>query len=647
MQSDLTPGGTVSSPVPAAAAALASAGADQRGRATARLLGEVATIAEHLCDNDAAARAHSAAAVVSSGAAQVVVVGEKKRGKSSLINALLRRPDLLPVDSDIATSVHVSVYAADEDQACVTMDGAADESAIAFDQIAEYAALDPHSMEMMHPNVRSVRVGIQDPLLEQGIVLVDTPGVGGLVSGHAALTLSALSLADALLFVVNGSSELTASECTFLGRATERVSAVVFVLAQTDKYPKWRDVVARNQQLIAEHAPRFADARWFPVSSRLRLDSVRLAAAGDLRRAHDLDERSGFRQLERALIEQIAGRTADLRAANATWVAVGVLDRLTAAQEQRLASLERDPGLVAAVTSQRAKLNECRRADAQWRRTLSLEFSKLSRQMNLLYNRSITELQLTAEEWTAEADTATATQVAHDFEAGVLAMWADIESGSREGALRIAAEIAAELDTQQIDALSIDVPNPEQLTLLPGMTLTEEAKEKGASALLAKYWPSMSGFSMTSMAGHLLFAAVNPIALIGVGAVVAATLFSKNKARADIARARADVQRYVQSVLARARVEIPNAMHEALESLHSELETAINERMTARDREMESAIAEASRHLEASEQELLPQRSATQLSLRQLAGLTARAEQLADSLGLRIRADGLGIGGPR
>jgi len=593
-----------------------------------RLLDEIAAVADELGDAEAAQRARTEAGAVTSHAARVVVVGEKKRGKSSLINALLRRPGLMPVDADIATSVHVTVYAADSEEALVVDDGHPEGVRIALTEIGEYAALDPETMEMHHPEVREVSVGLPDPLLRAGLQLIDTPGVGGLVSGHAALTLAALTLADALLFVVNGSSELTASETAFLVRATERIASVVFVLTQTDKYPKWPSVLAANQALIARHAPQFAGSPWFSVSSRLRLDAARAAAAGRAADAAALEQRSGFGPLAEALTEQIADRTTELRAANAAWVARRVLDKLTADQERRLRSLVKDPDLIASVRAKQAQLNECGRTDAAWRRDLDREFRNLSKQTMQLYQRRMVDLQVTAERWVAEADTATASQIAHDFDAGLRALWTDLESSTRQGAMGIAARIAAELGADGVDALDADVPYPQQLAQARDLQLTEEAPPEGLSATLSRYWPSMSGISMTSMAGHLLFAAINPLALIAVGGAVAAILFKGGKDKAAAARARADVQRHIQAVLSQARFEIPTTLQDAMEALQTEIRDTIADRMTARGRELAAAITDANRHLEESEQILAPQRAATEQALVRLRELGGRVGQL-------------------
>jgi hypothetical protein len=608
-------------------------GGEIAGRAV-RLLGQVAAIARNLGDDAAAALAEAQAREDAAHAARVAVVGEKKRGKSSLINALLRRPGLLPVDVDIATSVHISVYAADRDQAWVIDEDGPAGREIELARIGEYAALDPDNLEMRHPGVREVAVGLPDPLLRAGLALVDTPGVGGLASGHAALTLAALAQADALLFVVNGGSELTASECAFLAQATERVATVVFVLTQTDKYPRWRDVLARNQTLIVEHARQFADAPWLAVSSRMRLDAVRADEAGDAARARELDQRSGFPALVEMLEERITGRAGELSAVNAAWVARRVISTLITGQEQRLRSLTQDPGLAAALAAQRALLNDCRRADAVWRRTLADRFAGLNRDLWQLYQRRLADLQVTADRWIADVGTATVTQIAHDLDAGVQALWADLESGARQGAAGIAADIAAQLNAGGIGALAMDMPAPGELRQLPAMQLTEETAKAGAVGMLARHY---QGVAMTVFAGHIVLAAVNPLLLLPVGVFLGRVLYEDSKAKEDTARLRADVQRHVRAVITRVGVEVPRALQDGLETLRAGIENVITARMNVRAGELESAIAKGKRDLQASEEELAPQRAATERALHQLRGLLGQAGQLSGGAAVTAR----------
>jgi Dynamin family len=590
-----------------------------------RLLGEIAAVAAELGDGDAARRARAEATAVVAHSARVVVVGEKKRGKSSLINALLGRPGLLPVDVDIATSVHVTVGAADEESAFAVDDEHPGGMAIPLSAIAEYAALDPDTMEMPHPGVREVGVGLPDPLLRSGIELIDTPGVGGLVSGHAELTLAALSMADALLFVVSGSSELTASECAFLEQATERIASVAFVLTQTDKYPSWRKVLAANQQLVLKHAPQFGTAPWFAVSS---LDAARAAAASDPAESAALAERSGFRPLEEALTQRIAGRAAELRAKNAAWVAGRLIRKLTDDQERRLRSLSRDPELIATIRGKEEQLAKHRGADAKWRRDLDTEFAKLSQDMMRLYQKRIVDVQGRADQWIAMADTDTVTQIAHDLDASLRAMWADLVTDARTGAISIAARITASLGADTMDALLLDMDNPYPQQLAEGGELrpSPEGSPQGFAEKLTNVWPSLSGFSVTAMAAHMVLGlAVPPLAIVSIGGILALYLHQGRRKQAATARARADLQRHVQGELRRAGAEMMPPLLDGVQAMHARIRDTISERMAALSRELTEAIAQAARHQQESEQELAPQRAAAEQALRRLRALADRA----------------------
>lgn len=612
----------------------AETGIEERGTAgdtgpAGRLLSAVAAIARDLGDSAAAGRLLGEAGSLAGQTARVAVVGEKKRGKSSLINALLRRPGLLPVDIDIATSVHVSVQSADAASARAVRDGDPAGREIPLAQVAEYAALDPVTADMRHPDVRQVIVGLPDPLLGAGLVLIDTPGVGGLVSGHAELTLAALRQADALVFVLDGSGEITASELAFLTRASERAGTVLFAVTQIDKHPRWRDVLRRDQALIAEHAPELAGAPWFPVSSRLRLDAVLAGQAGDAGRAVELDERSGFAALEEALNSRVAGRAGQLRAAGAAWLARRTVDALIAAQEQRLRSLQQDRGLIDACSAQRTRLMALAGDRAPWRSTLADGFTRLGRELGRRYQRQLADLQITADGWAAEAGgpAATPDRVAHDLRAGVQALWADLETAAVQGALAVAAQAAAGLAEAGIEADLGGPPTPAQLTELPGLVLTRDEAKPGLVGVLYRYFP---GVSMTSFVGHAMFAMVNPYLLLPLGVAVGHALYQRRKAQEETAQVRSDVYRHIRAVITQVTSEMPGALQDALEALHTELTAAITAQIAERERELNETIAEGLRNLEASQQQLAPQRAAAEQALRQLRSLAAVADRLIE-----------------
>ena len=114
----------------------------------------------------------------------------------------------------------------------------------------------------------ALRIGVPRQLLQGGIVIVDTPGVGGLGTAHHSATLGALPSADAVVFVSDVSQELTASEVEFLRTVKSLCPTVLCVESKTDFYPAWQRIVARDRQHIATAG---IEAEVLPISSTLQL----------------------------------------------------------------------------------------------------------------------------------------------------------------------------------------------------------------------------------------------------------------------------------------------------------------------------------------------------------------------------------------
>ena len=269
----------------------------------------------------------------------VVVLGETNRGKSSLVNALLATPDLSPVDAGVATSRYVViehgvVWAA---RGCY----ADDRAPVPFD-IADTAAWVSAGGALPDGVAPPRFVEVQGPVpLLETLTLIDTPGVGGLQGVHGELAAEAAADATALLMVVDASSPFTRGELEFLERAALRVETVVFALTKTDAHRGWRAVLDADVALLAEHAPRFADAKFHPVSARL---SLMAAQAPSAQVAATLRRQSGITELQGELQQLVADRTVMLGEANALRAVHSALEIAVLTRQDRARALRSGAG---------------------------------------------------------------------------------------------------------------------------------------------------------------------------------------------------------------------------------------------------------------------------------------------------------------
>ncbi|MGB3440210.1 MAG: dynamin family protein [Actinophytocola sp.] len=240
-----------------------------------------------------------------------VVVGETNRGKSSLVNALLGQPGLSPVDAEVATATYLVFGHAEEWQARACYPGQVAPVPIDLPELINWVSA-AHELPGGQIPPRYVEIDGPAELLGK-LSIVDTPGVGGLDSMHGELAKEAAASATALLFVVDASAPFTSGELNFLATVGESVETVVFALSKVDQYRGWRQVLEDDQALLAEHAPRFAGAKFHPVSARM-YDMA--AKAPNPEAAAMLRERSGVEELRAALETLIGGRSAMLGEAN-------------------------------------------------------------------------------------------------------------------------------------------------------------------------------------------------------------------------------------------------------------------------------------------------------------------------------------------
>jgi small GTP-binding protein len=162
---------------------------------------------------------------------RVLVAGEAKRGKSTLINALLGRA-LLPTGVTPLTALATAVrYGREEGAAAVFRDGRAESFPL--------SALDDLVTERGNPGNRrslaSVAVVADAPLLARGVELMDTPGTGSVYAHNTAEAEAALQTMDAAVFVLAADPPVSASERELLARVAE-LSVTMFVVLNKADY---------------------------------------------------------------------------------------------------------------------------------------------------------------------------------------------------------------------------------------------------------------------------------------------------------------------------------------------------------------------------------------------------------------------------
>ncbi len=160
----------------------------------------------------------------------LVVLGEFNHGKSTFVNALLGA-DILPVGITPTTaSINHVIYAPQPTARVVLTTG--ESRHLEPTMIKEWVTVaGGHASEVSY-----VEVGFPSELLQNNVVLVDTPGVNDLNEQRAEVTYGYVPRADAVVFLLDAGQALKDSEREFLrSRVFEAArDRLIFVLGKMD-----------------------------------------------------------------------------------------------------------------------------------------------------------------------------------------------------------------------------------------------------------------------------------------------------------------------------------------------------------------------------------------------------------------------------
>ncbi len=546
----------------------------------------------------------------------VCVVGEFKKGKSALVNALLDSP-VCPVDDDLATAAITVVRYGETPSAMVHRREGGEAVVEAIDPAEVPAWAQEVAGRERRQDVDLVEVRLPHPLLESGLTIVDTPGVGGLNAGHAAATLAFLPSADALVFVTDASAELSGPELEFLASARGAGPPILIAVTKIDIYPEWRRII----QLDVGHlqAIGFAE-RPFGLSAFLRL------------RPDELDDESGYGGFSEALrgdvVERARVATTAAAVGDLHWVLGQLRDPLTAER----AALER-PETVDAITTQlgatRERLAGLRRADAAWSTRLDDEFAAVRTRVAFDFQREMRALVRDAQ---AEIEGTDPSGTWPDLSARVQDRIAVAVRGAFRGATTgagdVEATIAELLADQERGAVGPDTGPSIAFDIGEFWQGDPTFEGRTRSRLGTSYGlvtGAKAGVELLGLVGTLLGAAIVGPAVLGIAAVYGGKEVLDERRRRLVDR-RQQARSFLGDLVEEIRFQVEGRLTTLLDEMQRQLRAHFSERIA----ELHRTVGESARALErAAKQEAAGHRSRRAQVDTTLAAIEALGERVA------------------
>ncbi|OPY48364.1 MAG: GTPase Era [Methanoregulaceae archaeon PtaU1.Bin222] len=249
---------------------------------------------------------------------QLAVLGQFKRGKSTLLNALLGE-DILPSSVIPLTAIPTFIRYGEGRSIHVHFQDQRKEEIYPSDNANWMSkTLLGYVSEDVNPKnakgVSYVEITHPSPILRE-VVLIDTPGIGSTHRHNTEMTLNFLPQCDAALFLVSADPPITEVEVDFLRQVREKVARVFFVLNKIDylSESERQTALAFLKKVLEESIGVTPDGQIFPVSAKQALaakekgDAALLDASGLPRITGHLIEFLA-REKNRVLQEAVGGK---------------------------------------------------------------------------------------------------------------------------------------------------------------------------------------------------------------------------------------------------------------------------------------------------------------------------------------------------
>ena len=194
-------------------------------------LERLAQIASELGDDALASEARAERDRLSDARFFVACLGQFKRGKSTLLNALVGRP-ILPVGVVPVTAVVTILRHGDQPAATVRFSDGRSEP-VALDAIAIF--IDERQNPANHRHASVVDITLPSPILRDGLCLVDTPGLGSVHAANTEATRAFIPRTDVALVVVGPDPPISGAELQLIEEVSGEAGELLVVLNKADQ----------------------------------------------------------------------------------------------------------------------------------------------------------------------------------------------------------------------------------------------------------------------------------------------------------------------------------------------------------------------------------------------------------------------------
>jgi len=253
----------------------------------------------------------------------LAILGQFKRGKSTFLNALLGA-ELLPTAVIPLTAIPTFLLWGPEPRVSVLYEKGFREEAsfLHVEDLTSYLvqfvteAGNPHNQK----GVSAVEVYYPSPLLKQGVVLIDTPGIGSTFQHNTETTLKFLPQCDAAVFLLSADPPLTQAELEFLQAVRSQIAHLFFILNKVDYLDtqEMSSLLHFVKKVLQEHAG-IEEPLIFCASARQGLEA-RKSNNTSLWRLSGMEEISRYlldflaRDKKKVLHEALAKKASDILA---------------------------------------------------------------------------------------------------------------------------------------------------------------------------------------------------------------------------------------------------------------------------------------------------------------------------------------------